>query len=365
MTRKRASSRLAQSSGKAAAKTPQKTRERSHPPAPTPTDDLGCADVLSSMLGTLRLTAARYCAADVPAPWGISWQARQNPVFHVVDRGTATLTLAPYKKARSSRPHKLPPVALSAGDVVLLPFGHEHTLSDLPGRTPKVVDFPQRPQIRQCEGPLRWPGAGARTLIVCGEFHVEGPTIHTLLGELPPLIVLRAGESSEWLSMTLRLLAHEALGMAPGSQVVIERLIEVIFVHCLRDWLGSGKERTRKQPRGWLYALRDAAVAQALTLLHRQPAHPWTVEELGRQIGLSRSVFAERFSEAVGEPPLSYLTRWRMQLAAAQLLTLPRPSLKTIAEAVGYRSEAAFNRAFRKLTGMPPARWRSEQPTAS
>lgn len=364
MTRNRASSRIAQSSGR--------TSQKAQPKLPAPdaaNSELGCADVLSSMLGTVRLTEARYCAADVPAPWGISWQARQNPVFHVVDRGSAYLTLAPQKKGRSGKLHKPTPIALSAGDVVLLPFGHEHTLSDAPGRAPKAVDFPRRPQIRQCEGPLRWPGAGARTLLVCGEFHVEGPTIHTLLGELPPLIVLHAGETSQWLSMTLRLLAHEALGMDPGSQVVIERLIEVIFVHCLRDWLVRGKnqekDRTRKQPRGWLYALRDAAVAQAMTLLHRQPAHPWTVEELGKHIGLSRSVFAERFSEAVGEPPLSYLTRWRMQLAASQLLALPRPSLKSVAEAVGYRSEAAFNRAFRKVTGVPPARWRSEQHTAS
>lgn len=303
------------------------------------------ADVIASVLGTVRLTGARYCASDLSAPWAITFRGRENPVFHVVDRGAAWLTL----------PGQVP-IALAGGDVVLLARGTEHTLADQPKRSGKIVDFADHPQIKNGGGPARWPGDGPRTLLVCGEFHVEGPTVHPLLEELPPLVFLRAGESSEWLSLTLRLLAHEALGMEPGAAVVMSRLAEVIFVQCLRGWLRS---HTGSQ-RGWLQALREPAIGRALALVHSRPDYEWTVEELGRHVGLSRSVFAERFSDAVGEPPLSYLTRWRMHLAATRMLHSPRSSIKAIAAGVGYQSEAAFNRAFRKLTGQPPARWRAD-----
>lgn len=308
------------------------------------------ADVIASVLGTVRITRARYCASDLSAPWGITFRERQNPVFHVVDRGAAWLQL----------PGQVP-LALAGGDVVLLARGTEHTLTDQPRRAARVVDFADHPQMRGGGGPARWPGDGPRTMLVCGEFHVEGPTVHPLIEELPPLLLLRAGEASEWLSLTLRLLGHEAMGMEPGAAAVTARLVEVIFVQCLRGWL-----RTHAGgQRGWLYALREPAVGRALALLHAQPAHEWTVEELGHKVGLSRSVFAERFAESVGEPPLSYLTRWRLHLAATRMLAAPRMSIKSIAAEVGYQSEAAFNRAFRKLTGMPPARWRAEREPAA
>lgn len=303
------------------------------------------ADVISSVLGTVRLTGVRYCASDLPAPWGLTFRERPNPVFHVVDRGAAWLIL----------PGQVP-LALAGGDVVMLARGTEHTVADQPKRAGRVVDFSDHPQSRGGGGPVRWPGEGPRTTLVCGEFRVEGPTLHPLIAELPPLLVLRAGEASEWLSLTLRLLGHEAMGMDPGAAAVMARLVEVIFVQCLRGWLRSHAGAQR----GWLYALREQAVGRALALLHARPEHEWTVEEMGQKVGLSRSVFAARFSEAVGEPPLLYLTRWRMQLAATRMLSAPRLSIKSIAATVGYQSEAAFNRAFRKLTGQPPARWRAE-----
>lgn len=310
----------------------------------------GGADVITSVLGTVRITGARYCASDLAAPWGITFRERPNPVFHVVDRGAAWLIL----------PGQVP-LALAGGDVVLLARGTEHTLADQPKRAAHVVDFADHPQIRGGGGPARWPGEGPRTMLVCGEFHVEGPTLHPLLAELPPLLLLRAGEASEWLSLTLRLLGHEAMGMDPGAAAVMARLVEVIFVQCLRGWLRSHAGAQR----GWLYALREQNVGRALALLHARPGHEWTVEEMGQKVGLSRSVFAARFAEAVGEPPLLYLTRWRMQLAATRMLSAPRLSIKSIAATVGYQSEAAFNRAFRKLTGQPPARWRAEHVPAA
>lgn len=312
------------------------------------------ADVLASVLSTLRLSEARYCASDLSAPWAIHFAARNNPIFHVVDRGSAWLTI--HEPAGPGEPGEVP-LALVGGDVVLLPHGHAHTLGDEPGRKAKVVDFSDHPQILHGGGPAVWGGGGGRTLLVCGEFQLLGPTMLPLQNELPTRIVLRAGEASEWLTMTLRLLAHEVMGMELGAELIMNRLVEVIFIQCIRGWL-RGSEVPQQ---GWLSALRDPLVARALSRMHQSPAYPWTVGELGRCAGLSRSVFSERFARAVGEPPLSYLTRWRMQLSAARLLSEPSESLKEIAEAVGYQSVAAWNRAFRRFAERPPAEWRELQ----
>ena len=319
-------------------------------------------DVLASVLSTLRLHRARYCASELSVPWGIRFGARENPIFHVIDRGGGWLLVdGPGTDGV--------PQALAAGDVVLLAHGHAHTLTDEPERPARTVDFDAHPQILYGGGPASWGGGGARTLLVCGEFHLDGPALHPLLAELPPLIVLRAGDSSEWLGTTLRLLSHEVLGQEPGSELIMRRLIEVIFVQCIRGWLrqdGAGAQtqvqgQFQGHAQGFLRALRDPQVARALSLMHQRPAHDWTVEELGRCVGLSRSVFSARFLREAGEPPLSYLTRWRMQLCAARLLAAPGEPLKTVAAAAGYQSEAAWNRAFRRLVGEPPAQWRERQ----
>lgn len=308
-------------------------------------------DVLSNVLGTLRLQQARYCASDLSAPWGIRFGARNNPIFHVVDRGAAWLRL----------PDDVPQ-ALVGGDVVLLAHGHAHSLTDVPERPVVDVDFDMHPQIKHGGGPASWGGGGARTLLVCGEFRLEGPTFHSLIAELPACLILRAGDASEWLTMALRLLAHEAMGIEPGSELILGRLVEVIFMQCIRGWLRSGGADPNAR-QGWLWALRDAPIARALSLMHQNSSQEWTAEELGRQVGLSRSMFCARFAHAVGEPPLTYLTRWRMQLAAARLLTTPAEPLKSVAAAAGYRSEAAFNRVFRRFSGQPPAQWRASRAT--
>ena len=308
-------------------------------------------DVLTSVLGTLQLCGARYCASDLGVPWGIHFRDRDHPIFHVVDRGAAWLVL----------PGEVPQ-ALVGGDVVMLAHGHAHTLADQPKRVARVVDFDDHPQIRQGGGPAIFGGGGARTLLVCGEFQLQGPTVHSLIAELPKCIVLRAGEASEWLTTTLRLLAHESLAMEPGSETIMTHLVAVILVQSVRGWLRMDGAGTARQ--GWLHALRDPVVARALSLLHQRPAHEWTVQELGQHVGLSRSVFSERFTQAVGEPPLSYLTRWRMQLSAARLQASPRESVKAVAAAVGYQSEAAFSRAFRRYAGKAPAEWRDAVKTA-
>ena len=304
--------------------------------------------MLTSVLGTLQLRGARYCASDLGVPWGIHFRDRGHPIFHVIDRGAAWLVL----------PGEVPQ-ALIGGDVVMLAHGHAHTLADSPDRKARVVDFDDHPQIRHGGGPAHYGGDGARTLLVCGEFQLLGPTVHSLLAELPKCIVLRADAASEWLTTTLRLLAHESLAMEPGSDAIMTHLVALIFVQSVRGWLrmdAAGSER-----QGWLHALRDPLVARSLSLMHQRPAHEWTVQELGQQVGLSRSVFSERFTQAVGEPPLSYLTRWRMQLSAARLKALPREPLKAIAAAVGYQSEAAFSRAFRRYAGKAPAEWRDAE----
>jgi AraC-like DNA-binding protein len=307
-------------------------------------------DVLTSVLSTFRLCRAMYCASELSTPWGIHFDRRPNPIFHVVDRGAAWLV-----GVRDGE--RAAPVALVGGDLVMLPHGHAHTLADEPSRKPKVVDFADHPQIRGGGGPAIWGGEGAKTLLVCGQFELQGPAMLPLLAELPALIVLRSGEVSEWLTMTMRLLAHEALGREPGAALIMGRLVEVIFIQCLRAYL----RRDQRGGQGWLSALREPSIARALFLMHQRPEHPYTVEELGRAVGLSRSIFAERFATAVGEPPLCYLTRWRMQLSAARLLGSPTESLKSVAAAAGYSSLPAWNRAFRRFAGLPPLAWRQAQ----
>ena len=271
-------------------------------------------------------------------------------------RGPTSISLGRLDAARALRQELCRLGALRI-DVLLLPHGHAHTLTDEPGRPPRVVDFDDHPQIAHGGGPAIWGGGGARTLLVCGEFYIDGPQLQPLLSELPPYILLRASEASQWLSMTLRMLAHEALGMESGADLIMERLVEVIFVQCIRGWLRTGT----LPERSWLQALRDPHIAQALSLIHQRPAPQWTVEELARGVGMSRSMFAERFTQEVGAPPLTYLTRWRMQLSGIRLLTCPSEPLKSISTAVGYHSEAAWNRAFRRFAGHPPAHWRDLQ----
>jgi AraC-like DNA-binding protein len=202
---------------------------------------------------------------------------------------------------------------------------------------------------------MRFGGNGANSTLVCGAFKFEDRRHNPLLGVLPPLVLIKGeeGRAVQWLEPTLQFIACEAASGRPGAQTIISRLADVLFIQIVRGFLVS----TPENQRGWLRALSDAQIGTALSLIHQNPENPWTVATLASKVGMSRSTFAGRFAELVGEPPLHYVTRWRMQKAAA-LLREGTTTLAEIADRVGYESEAAFSKAFKRWVGTAPGAYR-------
>lgn len=296
--------------------------------------------VLSELVSTLRFSAGRYACSDLGAPWGIAFAARSSAIFHVVERGACWLRLGGEA-----------PIALGPGELVLLPRGDEHALADEPDRSARLVDFDAQPDGRvRARG-----GAGARTRLVCGELRIDDRAAHPLLVGLPRVVHVRATVERGWLEPTLALIAAEASEPRSGASVVVARLSEALFVQAVRAWA----EERGGGTGGWSGALRDPAVARALASIHAEPARPWTLDALARTAGVSRTLLAERFARTVGEPPGTYLVRWRMALAARALRDEPSASIADVAARVGYESESSFGRAFKRVHGTSPARHRS------
>jgi AraC-like DNA-binding protein len=262
-----------------------------------------------------------------------------------------------------------PPVRLASGDIVMFPRGHAHMLSSAPGMRAQPDDSdwqfttrndPKPIAVSYHRGVLRpdpeVPADEASTVVVCGFIGCDLRPFNPLIEALPRLLHLRAGGVGAWVAPVLHQAVSESRESRPGSAAVLERVSEMVFVDAARRYLESLPE----DASGWLAALRDRHVGKAIGLMHEQSAKPWTIDELGRQVGLSRSALHERFVDLVGQPPMQYLTSWRMQRGAA-LLREGDATVATIAQEVGYDSEAAFARAFKRLVGRPPAAWRRVQ----
>jgi AraC-like DNA-binding protein len=305
-------------------------------------------DVLTDVLQTVRVSSVCYGRVELGPPWGIAVDRSETASFHVVLRGSCWLEV----EGRADQ------VPLTSGDLFALPHGHRHTLRDAPDRpTRPIGELIGRECSASVGGTLRIgdpDGVGTSTL-VCGAFHFEDRRNNPLLNVLPPLVLIRGedGRAVHWLEPTLQFMACEAASGRPGARTVISRLADILFIQIVRGFLASTPE-TR---RGWLRALSDPQIGTALSLVHQQPHHPWTVATLASKVGMSRSTFAGRFAELVGEPPLHYVTRWRMQKAAA-LLREGSATLGDIADRVGYESEAAFSKAFKRWVGSAPGAYR-------
>ncbi len=308
-------------------------------------------DVLTDVLQTVRVKTACYGRLEAGAPWGIRVPAGDEAKFHVVLDGTCQLELDGAE-----------PLLLKSGDLVALPHGHEHVLSD--GSRAEVITFQsvlschegsdKHHQARQ----LRVGGAGPITTLVSGSISFEDRRNNPLLAVLPPVIPLlgEAGREVPWLESTLQFIACEASSRRPGSQTVISRLADILFIQIVRGHLAKMGEASADGP-GWLGALAEPQIGAALSLVHQSPEQSWTVASLAQRVGMSRSAFASRFTRLVGEPPLHYVTRWRMQKAAG-LLREGRSTLAEIAEQVGYESETAFSKAFKRAVGSSPGAYR-------
>lgn len=314
------------------------------------------ADVVSEVLRAVRLGAEVFGRFELSAPWAMRAPRVEDVLsFYVVARGGAWLDVEAEGRSASARR-----LALSAGDVVLLPHGESHVLRDpsRATRTPREVHSVGCPRPTSTE-PVRFGGGGPVTSFVAGAFRFAAPARSVLLESLPPVIHIAAGEAgtSPQLAAAVQLILAESAAPGPGSTIVSARLAEILLVHALRAQASSGKEHDRG-----LCALADPMIGTSLRLMHAKPAEPWTVDRLAREVGMSRSAFAARFTERVGEAPLQYLTRWRMT-QAAELLREREDSVPAIAERVGYRNAAAFMKAFTRVEGLGPGayrrKWRS------
>jgi AraC-like DNA-binding protein/mannose-6-phosphate isomerase-like protein (cupin superfamily) len=294
-------------------------------------------DVLADIVAAMRTGPAASGRNDVRGPWGLHFAHSFGATFHLVLQGTAWLL-----------PPEGNPVPLGPGDAVLLPRGVEHALADHPDSP--LVEFD--PAVEEPE-----QGQGARTLLLCGTYLLDRERPHPVLSGLPDVVVVPADPGRHRsLHTAISLLGEELDAQRPGSAAVVPALVDALLVLILRAWF-EGRECPTD--RSWGRALTDPAVAQSLGLIHEKPSAAWTVAELASDVGLSRAAFARRFTEAVGEPPLTYLSRWRMTTAARLLRDHDRP-LATVAKEIGYTSEFAFAKAFKRDFGVPPGTYRKQ-----
>jgi AraC-like DNA-binding protein len=312
-----------------------------------PLDPWAPADPLGEALHFLRMNGAFYCRSELTAPWGMTMMPMPGYIwFHVVAAGRFWLESGNQE-----------PALLQGGDLGLVPHGEGHVLRSEPNvAVPGVLDL-DREAVSDRYEILRHGGGGAPTTLICGAVRFDHPAARNLVEILPPLLHVEPASSPEleWMQSTLRLMAAEAKGLRPGGEAIITRLGDILVVQAIRSWI----ETDPASRSGWLGALQDRQIGRAIALIHRDPARDWTVAALADELAMSRSAFAARFSELVGEPAMQYVTRWRMQVAV-NALREENATVAELAARLGYRSEAAFARAFKRVIGTPPGAIRRE-----
>jgi len=306
-----------------------------------PADAWAPADPLGEALHFLRMSGVVYTRSELTAPWGIDLPAMPDCVmFHVVTSGRCWLEVEG-AEARTLQP----------GEFTLVPHGEGHQISDAQGTAAvNLFDLP-REQVSERYEILRHGGGGEPTSLICGAVRFDHPAARDLLRLLPHVIRVEAWSSpqAEWMQSTLRLMASEAGERRPGGETVVTRLADILVIQAIRSWIAENKAAQT----GWLGAVRDERIGPAILNIQRDPAREWTVASMAGEVAMSRSAFAARFSELVGETPMQYVTRWRMHVATTWL----REGSSTLAEMairLGYRSEAAFSRAFKRVIGVSP-----------
>ncbi len=344
------------------------------PQSPQQGDEGRPIDVLSDTLRVVRLSGAVFLNATFTSPWSIETVTPAElaanlrlpsdciALFHIVVQGQCWLAIPGYA-----------PVLLAAGDAILIPHSAPHVITSDLHVTPIPITSILQPPPPDGLASVIGGGLGETTQFVCGFLHCD-QRFNPLIGALPELIVIHPGEGErndgqhngprepmtvllvqpgDWLETTMRHTVTESLGGGPGNSDMLARLCEILFFEVVRRYM---QQLPAAHP-GWLAGVRDPIVGQVLRLLHAHPGYPWTVEELARTVAVSRSSLADRFTTLVGETPMRYLAAWRMQLAQ-HLLKYTTLNLAEVAGQVGYESDVAFNRAFKRHVGQPPATWR-------
>jgi AraC-like DNA-binding protein len=321
-------------------------------------------DAFSEILSGVKLNGALFFNADFSAPWGFAAPASQTlapalapgaphlVIYHFVIEGSAVACLVDGQL-----------ISLEPGDVVIFPHGDPHLItSGAVSAEPQQTSAIVRKVMTRDLTPLKIGGGGMTTRFVCGFMSCDPYLSRPILDGLPRIfkVNVRTDRSGQWLESSILHLVEEAGSGRVGSEAMLAKLSEALFVDTLRRYVMSLPEREI----GWLAGTRDPVVGKCLGLMHRRVDHPWTIATLANEVGMSRSTLSEHFTRYLSEPPMTYLTRWRLQLAARSLIRTPR-GVAEIACEVGYESEAAFNRAFKREFGLPPARYRRDQRAAS
>jgi AraC-like DNA-binding protein len=319
-------------------------------------------DVLSEVLKIVKLQGALFYNGEFSSPWSVYAASSQALaryfgtdtehviVYHLLTEGRGSVRL-------ENGDH----LALQTGDIVMIPHGDRHIVEN--GLATQTIDDSEHLVEVLSQGLKLWRvgGGGEVTKFVCGYMACDTRLGQVFLSGLPPVfkVNIRNNASGRWLENSIRFSVDQAHRSQPGGEAVLAKLSEVLFVETLRTYMAQ----LPPQQIGWLASARDTQVGKALALMHRDPAHPWTIASLAREAGVSRSVLAERFRYYLNESPMAYLTRWRLQLGE-QMLCTTSYSVAQIAAEVGYESEAAFNRAFKREFAMPPARFRNQSKSA-
>jgi AraC-like DNA-binding protein len=304
-------------------------------------------DPLADILELSRVRGGLLGNVEARAPWGLELPPNDGASFHAVTAGTAWVQVG------EGEPFQLMP-----GDLLLLPSGVGHRVLSAPGAVTRLFDRTMKQELMSPDGDLLLEGAGATTTFICAGYRYDMEVAEPLLRLLPDVVYTPADPvDGRDVAALVSLLAGEVGARRAGSGTAIARLIDLLLIAALRRW---NARRPEGDGPSWLSALRDPAIAAVLAAIHARPAHPWTLEELAGEVHLSRATLARRFTRAVGEAPLAYLTQWRMHLAAQQLRN-SAATVESIGRAVGYTSEFAFNRAFTRVRGVPPGRYRRQQ----
>jgi AraC-like DNA-binding protein len=301
-------------------------------------------DPLADLLELSRVRGALMANVRAHAPWGLELPQTTGASFHAVTSGTAWLRVDQHK-----------PVQLMPGDLLLLPHGITHRLSSQPRGRCRPFDRAMKEELVTPEGDLELVGHGATTTFVCAAYDYDLDVAKPLMGLLPEVLHVPADPvAGRGIASIVELLACEIGVREAGSRAAVARLIDLLLIVAIRRWADAQPDGA---PPSWLTALRDPMIGRVLALLHDRPAEQWTLKRLAGEAHVSRATLGRRFTDAVGEPPLAYLSRWRMHVAA-QRLTQTTDTVESIARAVGYTSEFAFNRAFSRHRGHPPGRYR-------
>jgi AraC-like DNA-binding protein len=313
-------------------------------------------DVLSDVLQTIRLQGALFLNTECHEPWCVNVPKGTDMAKLLYPDSASVVICHTVLEGRCwIQPAGGEPLALQTGDVVAIPHGDAHMIGS--GLQYAPVNIKDAMPVKAPElKPMRYGGDGDRTLLVCGWFAYDRDVPNPLVSVLPQVFrsAVGARPAGPWLEQSIRYALAEAASAQPGSSAVATKVAESLFVETLRAYIDS---LPPAQP-GWLSGLRDPQVGRCLELMHSQPARDWSVDSLAEQIHVSRSVLAQRFNDFVGVPPMQYLKRWRLSIAA-RMLRGDRVSIGRITEAIGYESEASFSRAFKQEYGVSPGQWRS------